>query len=784
MLFSRQQTWKDQGHFRTLEKLHQRQTESPSQTQPDTPGVPTDGHATTPLQSREHYPIHHCDTTLESQGTPELDPDTTTRETSAAGKRRAGTTTPWDPQVLAVRKEPHSKKTRATLARNLLHILGEFPVHDGKSDGQSDECKKKGLQEPLWLLAGLADKGWELNETTGRHSSSRQSTLGESSLKAGLEHLLHKWTPQALHAVEREQRQYFKYGVFASKCDVAPALDPISHAFVRQRSALLTTTILAIGSTAGIAINPEAYNEHVTEALRLHAHVEKLNLVVYATGARSVDIVQAQILLSRWGTAPRTRLEEQRWIRAGMIPRMATEIGLNRPPLAMSKQDTTKTYQLWKNDLRTRAFLMINEYRFSIHNGRQALDLAHFELTEEELEAIAEEPAAQSGRVSPAALYDLFIFDREARQRINKDIGGRHSSLLDAELEHIKAYMEGWMQDRCPGRENPSVNWYLVHEAISCWLLLVTQIGKVRLRKPYQQRPRQQQHQQQLMSSLAVRMFTEVLKVPHAVRTTQRATIFPFAASIVLRMYSRSDLVLPVALQMAGEPGEVHVPTFVREAGVQMLLMLYHNNLNTPGNSTPDHPGGNLQSVPDSQDPNDDGRQQDLPTHMQDINPSELTGTNPGNLQPDNWFPGSTFDGMFSFNVDDFPNVPNMSQQDVRLQDTFFRCYDLEDLDALMSTSNPMNFPDAGALQPQMCMAQPPPANAPIMSHNPHAIDLQMSSEGAFQGMAMNWQMEGVSPCSTVPETNFNGVRDGDHNAQRNLLLSAVDRLIELASKI
>ena len=46
-----------------------------------------------------------------------------------------------------------------------------------------------------------------------------------------------------------------------------------------------------------------------------------------------------------------------------MIPRMATEIGLNRPPLAMSKQDTAKTYQLWKNDLRTRAFLMINEYR-------------------------------------------------------------------------------------------------------------------------------------------------------------------------------------------------------------------------------------------------------------------------------------------------------------------------------------------------------------------------------------------------------------------------------------
>ena len=218
--------------------MHQRQTQSPSQTRSDSPGISSGSHPTVPFQNREHYCVRDCDTALESQGTPELDNDAITRDPSASGKRQPGTTTPWDPQVLAVRKEPHSKKTRATLARNLLHILGEFPVHEGKSDGQSDECKKKGLQEPLWLLAGLADKGWELNETTGIRSSSEQSTLGEPSLKAGLEHLLHKWTPQALHAVEREQRQYFKYGVFASKCDIAPALDPISHGLVTEQRAV------------------------------------------------------------------------------------------------------------------------------------------------------------------------------------------------------------------------------------------------------------------------------------------------------------------------------------------------------------------------------------------------------------------------------------------------------------------------------------------------------------------------------------------------------------------
>lgn len=74
-------------------------------------------------------------------------------------------------------------------------------------------------------------------------------------------------------------------------------LDPSLHtlAWVRTRSALLTTAILALGSTA-LATAPQSSNEQITEALSLHAHAEKLNLVVYATAARSVDIIQAQIV--------------------------------------------------------------------------------------------------------------------------------------------------------------------------------------------------------------------------------------------------------------------------------------------------------------------------------------------------------------------------------------------------------------------------------------------------------------------------------------------------------
>lgn len=65
--------------------------------------------------------------------------------------------------------------------------------------------------------------------------------------------------------------------------------------YVRTRSALLATTILAIGSTALGILHPKRDGQ-VAESLRLHAHVEKLGLVVFATGARSIEIVQAQIV--------------------------------------------------------------------------------------------------------------------------------------------------------------------------------------------------------------------------------------------------------------------------------------------------------------------------------------------------------------------------------------------------------------------------------------------------------------------------------------------------------
>ena len=71
-------------------------------------------------------------------------------------------------------------------------------------------------------------------------------------------------------------------------------LDPTLHtpSYVRTHSATLVSAILAIGSTALATLPNTTSPQDVDEAMRLHAHAEKLQLVVFATGAKSIEIVQ------------------------------------------------------------------------------------------------------------------------------------------------------------------------------------------------------------------------------------------------------------------------------------------------------------------------------------------------------------------------------------------------------------------------------------------------------------------------------------------------------------
>lgn len=79
-----------------------------------------------------------------------------------------------------------------------------------------------------------------------------------------------------------------------------PLLDEKLHtpSFVRARSAYLFTIILATGATA-IATLPGATKDQTSRAIKLHAHIDKLQLVLCATGAKSIEIIQAEVVSQR-----------------------------------------------------------------------------------------------------------------------------------------------------------------------------------------------------------------------------------------------------------------------------------------------------------------------------------------------------------------------------------------------------------------------------------------------------------------------------------------------------
>ncbi|THH20910.1 hypothetical protein EW146_g561 [Bondarzewia mesenterica] len=105
----------------------------------------------------------------------------------------------------------------------------------------------------------------------------------------------------------------------------ANLLDPEFHtpALVCSRSPFLLTTICAISS------------KHYTARPELHAKLtdlsKRLAFSVPAQGYKSVEIVQAYLLLVLWGCGPVERYEQDKtWFLLGMAIRMATDLNLHR----------------------------------------------------------------------------------------------------------------------------------------------------------------------------------------------------------------------------------------------------------------------------------------------------------------------------------------------------------------------------------------------------------------------------------------------------------------------
>ena len=133
----------------------------------------------------------------------------------------------------------------------------------------------------------------------------------------------------------------------------------------------------------------------------------------------------------------------------------------------------------------------------------------------------------------------------------------------------VNEYIDQWIEEWAPHDMCGQIRWHLLHDALGTQILLVAHIAKRRSADPASNKDGA------VLLKTSTRLITEALNAPPAPHMTTRASMFPYVAAIVLKMSDRTDLVLRLALRMAGSPLSKQVPTCVWAAGRSMLAMLW-----------------------------------------------------------------------------------------------------------------------------------------------------------------------------------------------------------------
>lgn len=323
----------------------------------------------------------------------------------------------------------------------------------------------------------------------------------------------------------------------------------------------------------------------------------------------------------------------------------------------------------------------------------------------------------------------------------------------------------------------------------------------------------QRKEQQRLLCDLSIRLFQEALaQVPATVRMTHRASIFPFAAHIVLKLSDKRDLVLRLGLRMAGEPGRPFVPSFVREAGIQMLLMSrsvcfsrlipLHADSSRANNTalrqeTVDVGSGVSQESLGRSDQRiesvDGMRIQDLvprsdmisePNHEHDMVPDQAMAEFP--FIPDHgptiFDPHSSAENLFTFDISDLPYVPNPIQPP--FNNILYTQYPSDELDALMWSASPQSFGNADDQRQDApvngvsgAQAVPTPFGMPM---DATAMETQCNVQTCQE--ASTWRPTLPSPSSTAFGSNTNAPSAQNRNPQQEILMATVGWLNQIAN--
>ncbi|KAI0034048.1 fungal-specific transcription factor domain-containing protein [Vararia minispora EC-137] len=224
-------------------------------------------------------------------------------------------------------------------------------------------------------------------------------------------------------------------------------------ALVCSRSPFLLTTICAISS------------KFYTARPDLHAKLtdlsKKLAFSVPAQGYKSVEIVQAYLLLSVWGCGPVERYEQDRtWLLLGMAIRMATDLNLHRKTSTFSPETAEGKAREREVHNRERTWLVC----FCLDRSLSAQMGKPFTIKEDAIIRDAlqwvRSPLAQRGDFPIAAYVELQRIMSRSLELLSSDTRSASGLQMDIDymvvLRTFERQIETWYQ-HVVNADNPTV---------------------------------------------------------------------------------------------------------------------------------------------------------------------------------------------------------------------------------------------------------------------------------------------------------------------------------------
>ncbi|WWC89880.1 uncharacterized protein L201_004808 [Kwoniella dendrophila CBS 6074] len=594
---------------KTLEKIAIRNSDARSRTTPSSSiedtqdGTwPADGSMMTIGEtadpsgfSQEQNNSTHTTTT---RGQSPLDPFVSTMPTPEPS------TTPVNTRVPNTGRNLRSPTRHSMTHRTVQNMAGTFPTgseRDGSSIPRADFSTGRDVHNPLLFLAECARRGWDSSDHTDLSlplSMVIPSPVTNLPLEDAIR--LGRWSKDNLGKIITDQRRFFQHGLHGTKRDVSIGLDPVyqnvikeeqveslfasyfchincqwglldqnvhNPSFVRSRSAFLFTVLLALGATSR-ATSPTSTPQDRSIALRLWAHLEKLQLVVHATAAKSVEIVQGMLLAQMWALRSSRLVDDQRATRLGMAVRMAGQIGLQL------SRCSNRDAELNMSDLRTRLTLVLGESRWESIADRQEISCQGLDLTEYEAEELDRTGPFEDDAVI-AADYALYRFEAESKERISRITQSNQSTIaLDSERIWIQTYLSSWNEQWVRPQTNPLRRWWFQFMAMRSRLVGILRVAKARTH------PGSWTDQMRAdLVSVSIDILQGCLSHERAMHMLRPTSPTVFASAILLQLTTKEaperDLILRVALRLAGEPNEQDgIMTYAAHNGYQILNML------------------------------------------------------------------------------------------------------------------------------------------------------------------------------------------------------------------